>query len=63
MKINTLYGGEAHVTLNAEECDIISSGCKDGATSDNPSISGDLSRAFSALAHLLPLVAQTTETK
>lgn len=45
-------GSEVTVRLTAQECDLIASACKDGSTSDNMSIQGELAMHFSALAHV-----------
>ena len=53
-------GEEVTVRLTSEECQIISQGCKDGSTSDNMSISGELAMHFSALAHVAQINGEPT---
>lgn len=45
-------GQEVTIRLTTEECDLISQACKDGSTTDNMSMTGELSMHFSALAHV-----------
>lgn len=45
-------GTEITIRLTAEECQLIADECRDGSTSDNMSIQGELAANFSALAHV-----------
>lgn len=53
--------GSVQVRLSAEECELIAEGVQDGATPDNPSISGSLAVAFGAFAVVARLSAESAE--